>query len=169
MRVPEGQAFFDQIVSEVSGEQKWIAGCRPADRTVDLHRRDHFRIHGQRHFQSVNGVEQPLFVLLQVAVIGHGQSLQRGEQADQITNEAAAFAPGEFGHIRVFLLRHQAATGRVRIIQRDERKFCAGPENDVFGKARQMHATQGDDKKQLRHEITIADSIHAVARHPIKT
>ena len=59
----------------------------------------------RRQGDLVERVEQRLLVLLQVAVVGQGQALERGQQPGQVADEAARLAPGQLGDVGVLLLR----------------------------------------------------------------
>ena len=76
---------------------------------------------------------------------------------------AAGFAARQFGHVGVLFLRHQARAGGVRIVDRDETKFRAGPQDHVLGEPREMDAAERDDEEQFGDEIAVAHRIHAVA------
>ena len=65
------------------------------DGGVSHHRRR--QPHGST--DGVNAVEQALFVLLQIAIVCHRQSLQQSEQRHEVADETAAFTTGDLGDV----------------------------------------------------------------------
>ena len=51
---------------------------------------------------GVDGVEERLLVLLEIAVVGERESLQDGQQRDQVADRAAALAAHQLGHVGFF-------------------------------------------------------------------
>lgn len=56
---------------------------------------------------GVDGIKNRFFVLLHIPVVGERQAFEEGEEGREISDEASAFASGEFGNVRIFLLGHQ--------------------------------------------------------------
>ena len=131
----EGDAFTHQVVGEIRSQQKRIGCGGPHCGGAGLHAINHFGENLERQLQRVHGIKEPLLVLLEIAIVRHGESLERGQQADEISQQPAGLATGEFGDVRIFLLRHQARAGGVRIAQRDEAKFRADPQNDILAQS----------------------------------
>src|SRR3989442_661917 len=61
--------------------------------------------------QRVARVEQPRLGFLQILLIPGGNSLQRGEQRDQIAQHPACLAARQLEHVRISFLRHEAGPG----------------------------------------------------------
>ena len=99
-------SFADQIIGEVGGQQRRVAGRLLADRHIDGGVCQEARHEPDCGAHRIGGVEQSFLVFLQVAVVGHGQALQQGQQSDQISDDPARLAPRQFGNVRVLLLRH---------------------------------------------------------------
>ena len=63
---------------------------------------------GSEYLEGVDGVEDRLLVLLQVAVVGEREALERGQQTGEVADKATGLAAGELGDVGVLLLRHDA-------------------------------------------------------------
>ena len=72
-------------------------------------------------------VEDRLLVLLQIPVVGQRQALQRRQQPGVITDQPAGLAPGQLGDVRVLLLRHDRAAGRVGVGQAAHSRTPSSP------------------------------------------
>jgi hypothetical protein len=93
-------------------------GARDSTRfSSNVHGVDHAREGRQQHVEGVDGVEDRLLVLLEVAVVGQWQRLEGREQTGQVPDEAAGLAAREFGDVGVLLLRHDARPGRVGVVR----------------------------------------------------
>ena len=127
MGLPKGNAFAHEIVSEIRGEQCGVARGRLAGSAVYFRVFQHrgSKAHGRAH--RIDGIEQALFVFLQIAIVGHRQALEQGQQRNQIADNTAGFATREFGDVRIFLLRHQGRAGRVRVVVRTGRRVPPSP------------------------------------------
>ncbi len=95
---------------------------------------------GQDQQQRVDRVEHRLLVLLQVAVVGERQALERGQQRHEVADEAAGLAAGQLGDVRVLLLRHDRRAGGVGVVHLDPAELLRGPEHDLLAQPRQVHA-----------------------------
>ena len=92
----------------------------------------------QREPVLVERVEQRLLVLLQVAVVGERQALERGEEPGEVADQAAGLAAGELGDVGVLLLRQHRRAGAVRIGEPEEAELLAAttarsPRRDATG------------------------------------
>ena len=130
------------------------------NRCVPEHRRAY--PHGRAH--SIGGVEQAFLVLLQVAIVGHRQTLKQCQQGDQIADHATGLAARQLGHIGILLLRHQRGAGGVGVGDTDKVELAAGPQDQVFRQARQVYGQQRGDTAKLHDEIPVADRVHRVLR-----
>ena len=70
----------------------------------------------QQHLEGVDGVEDRLLVLLEVAVVGQRQRLERGQQPGQVADQPAGLAARQLGDVGVLLLRHDARPGRPGVV-----------------------------------------------------
>ncbi len=64
---------------------------------------------------GVEGVEQPLFVFLQVAIVGQWQPFDQDQERGQVADHAGRFAAHQFQHIGIDLLWHDRRAGAERL------------------------------------------------------
>lgn len=108
VRAMEGDAFAGERFGEsCRGDPAFIGGGLHAI-GVDGCRVDGQLHHGQRAGKVRGGVEDRLFVFLQVAVVSEWESLERHHQREQVACDAARLATYEFASVGVLLLRHEA-------------------------------------------------------------
>src|SRR5207237_8976107 len=103
------QATGDQGLREVGREQPWTRCRRKEARLVELEGGDRGRQGIERREYVVDRVEDRGLVLLELSVVALGQALERREEGDQISDDRAGLPAGQFGDIRIPLLRHQTA------------------------------------------------------------
>ena len=87
MGLAEGHAFADEVIGEVGGEQQRIRGGGPAGIGTGGGMVEHGGSETHAGADGVGGVEHPLFVLLKIPVVGHGQPLQQGQQGHQVADD----------------------------------------------------------------------------------
>ena len=80
-------------------------------------------IYCKAEFHRVDGVKQPLLILLQVLVIGKRKPLDRHEHRHEMSDNAAGLSTHKLGDIRIFLLRHHRRARTVRVVQLDKREL----------------------------------------------
>ena len=111
----------------------------------------------QRQRHLVDGVEQRLLVLLEVAVVGERQALERGEQAGEVADEPTGLAPGQLGDVGVLLLRHHRAAGGVGVVEawrsRTRRVVHSTTSSPM---PREVHADQREGEERLGDEVAVA-------------
>ena len=108
---------------------------------------------GSRTSSVSDRVEDRLLVLLQVAVVGQREPLERGHQPGQVADQPAGLAARELGDVGVLLLRHDARPGRPRVVQRREVELPGRPEDDLLGEAGEVDADLGGDEGELGDEV----------------
>ena len=163
MAVAERQATAHQIIRQV-GRGGETAQCRfTHDRVFRLDRRDHVGKRAQRIAQGVGGVEQRLLVFLIVLVVGQWLAFHQGQQAHQRAEHTAGLAAHQFGHIGVFLLRHDRAAGAETVRQIDELELRAGPQHQLFGETRQVHHRDARGRAEFDGEVAIGNVVQRVA------
>ena len=79
-----------------------------------------------------------------------------------MTHHTASFAPRQFGHIGVFLLRHDGRTGGEAVGQLNERKVLAHPNDQLFRQAADVHHAQRGRCCELDGKVAVAHRIQAV-------
>ena len=172
--VTKRQAFFDQIVGQVGGggvaffdggfHGRGVDGDAAfllAGGGVEL-AADHFAEDAQGVFERVHGVKQGLFVFLVVFVVGQGLAFHEGDQTHQMADHAAGFAAGEFGHVGVFLLRHDGRAGGESVGNAHKAKVLAHPQNELFAQAADMHHAQAGGGGELDGEVAVTHRVQAV-------
>ncbi len=125
--VAERHAFFHQIIGQIGGGGKTLHhGCA---HVFGLHGNaaHHVGINAQGVDQRVYRVKQRLFVFLVVFIVGQGLRFHQHHQAGEVADHAAGFAAHQFGHIGVFLLRHDAGAGAEAVGNVDKAEAWAHP------------------------------------------
>ena len=97
----------------------------------------------------VHRIKQGLFIFLEIPVVSQGQPFYGHEEAHQAPHHPAAFPPDEFRHIGVFLLGHDGGTGGVGVGEGHEAELGAGPEDELFCQAAQVHHYDGGVGQKL--------------------
>ena len=115
----------------------------------------------QQHLEGVDGVEDRLLVLLQVAVVRERQRLERREQPGQVADHPAGLAAGELGDVGVLLLRHDARPGRVAVVERDEAELLGVPEDDLLRLPADVDADLREHEGQLGDEVARGGAVDA--------
>src|SRR5207245_3340380 len=107
-------------------------------------------------------IKQYFLVLLEIAIVGGRQRLQRGQDRDQVSVKPTDFAASQLCHIGILFLRHQARPGRKPFTELDEIKFDRAPDDQIFAHAGEMHSNHRETKKKFANEVTIANRIETV-------
>ena len=118
---------------------------------------------GQRDL--VDRVEQRLLVLLEVAVVGQREALQRHQQPGQVADQPPGLAPGQLGDVRVLLLRQHRRPGGVGVVEAGEAELVARPQHPLLADAGQVDAEQGQVEQRLGDEVAVADGVERVGEH----
>ena len=174
VRIAKRQAFFHQIVGQIGGGGVALAGGFL--HAVFVHRQaaffnasawvglpaNHFSKDAQRVFQSVYRVEQRLFVFLVVFVVGQRLGFHQSDQPHQVADHAPGFAAREFGHVRVFFLRHDARAGGEAVGDLYEAEVLTHPNDELFAQAADVQHAQRGGRGELDGEVAVADRIQTV-------
>src|SRR5690606_13464693 len=116
--------------------------------------------------QRVHGVEQRLFVFLQILVVAGGQALEQRKRGPQPTDQAPGLATRAPHRAWVSLLRPQGAAPGVGGREADKAKFRGGEENEVLCETGKVNPERGDYEEKLRNPIPVANRVDAVRRDP---
>src|SRR3954464_1186747 len=76
----ERNVLFHQVINQIRGQQGWVTCRRLASRGIYFDVLQHCRADPQTCANRVYRVKQPLLVFLQVAIVGHWQTLQESKQ-----------------------------------------------------------------------------------------
>ena len=166
-RRPRGRPGTARPRGPATRRRRWRArspaGASSAIRCgVEGQRRDHPGEGRQQHLEGVDGVEDRLLVLLEVAVVGQRQRLERGEQPGQVADQPPGLAAGELGDVGVLLLRHDARPGRPGVVQRHEAELAGRPEDDLLGEPADVDADLRGDEGELGDEVAGGRAVDGV-------
>ena len=163
VRVTEWNAFPDQIVGEVGRGRVSRARGRTHACRIDLDpSRDQIGDYDERGQQRVDDVEHRLLVFLVVLVVRQRLTFHDRQQRDQIPENASAFSPYELRHVGILFLRHDRAAGAEPVGQADKAEARAGPENQFFREARQVHHRQRRRRGEFDGEVAIGNGVERV-------
>ena len=162
MRLPERHTLSGQVVRD--SERLEIPALEASGCTlpVDLHGLDHRRKHPKNTKQGIMSIKDPLLVLLQILIVGQRQSLQAGQQPDEVTHNPAGLTAGQFAGIGILLLRKHRAAGGNRIVQAHEAEFAGHPEDDVLAETRKVNHQHGGGVEKIAGKIPVAHSIERI-------
>jgi len=164
--VPEGHPGPDQELGQVGGTRRRIVGGRRHAIGDEGELGQHPREGGQTEADLVQGIEQRLFVLLEVPVVRQGQALQGGQQPRQVADETTGLPPGQLGHVGVLLLGHHRTAGGVGVREAAEAELLRAPQHQLLPDAREVHPEQGQGEEGLGHEVPVPDGVEGVVEGP---
>ena len=162
----EAEAPAHEVVRQVGGVHEALLRGRGHALATDLQPVAQLPRHGQACRDRVDGVEQRLLVLLEVAVIGQRQPLHDGQERVQVAVHPPGLAADQLGHVGVLLLRHHGAARAVGVRQLDEPELLARPQDQLVGHAAQVHEEDGGRGQELQHEVPVAHGVDAVPGYP---
>ena len=117
VRVTEWHTMLDQIIRRIRRVGKAELCLAKHLVRPQLHGCKHPGKHRKAHFNSVQRIEQLFLVLLHILIISKRKPFHYREQSRQVPEYTAGLAAHQLGHIRILLLRHDAAAGTVGIVQ----------------------------------------------------
>ena len=115
MRLTKRYAPLHQVFGDVGRQQRWIRRGGAHRIRVEAHRLNELGQDGERRSGRVDGIEQRALVLLKVAVVCEGQTLEQRHQRHDVAHDTRRAPAGQLGGIGILLLRHQRRPGRVRV------------------------------------------------------
>ena len=108
MGLVEGGAEAGEGFGDIGGDGPALLGGEGGDGGFEGDSGGDFADHGEAAGQLVGGEEEGFFILLHVAVVGHGGALDGDVKGGQAAEDAAGLAADEFERVGIFLLRHEA-------------------------------------------------------------
>ena len=132
-----------QIIRCISRIGKSVLCAGLHDILVKGHGRDHAGKQRQTSFYSINCVKGQFFILLHIFIICQRDSFHRRQHGHQSTINTAALSTNQLCNIRILLLRHDAASGAVRIIDLHKPILIGIPDDDLLTETAQMHGNDG--------------------------
>ena len=169
VRVAEGQTFFHQIIGKVGGGGVSLRERREHVLGLDPNAADHVGVDRERVDHGVRRVEQWFLVFLIVLVVGQRLAFHEGEQRHEMAVDAPGLAAHEFGHVGVFLLRHDRGTGAEAVGEVDEADARTHPQNEFFRQSGQMRHQERARRAELDGKVAVAHGIQRVAADFIET
>ncbi len=160
--VAEGHALLHQPLGEVDRGGVLAVGRRLHACCHHLRRREQPGDRAQREPALVERVEQRLLVLLEVAVVGEREALERGQEPGEVADQAAGLAARELGDVGVLLLRQHRRPGAVRVGEAEEAELLAAPQHDLLAQTRQVHLGERGDEQRLGHEVAVGHRVERV-------
>ena len=115
------------------------------------------------------GIDERLLVFLEIAVVGEGDALHDGHQAEQVPVRPARLAAHDLGDVGIFFLGHDGRARGMPVGHGDEPEKRVGPPDELFAEAREMPHAHAGAEQGLQGEIPVGHGIHAVvedAVHP---
>ena len=162
MSLPERDASSHEPFGQVESGEHRVVGRLLHRLGVEDDRR-HQALHGdERQADLVGGVEERLFVLLQVVVVGEREPLQSGQETRQVAHQPPRLAPGQLGDVRVLLLGEHGAPRRPGVVEAEEAELRCGVDDDLLPQPRQVHADEGDVEERLGDEVPVAHGVERV-------
>ena len=133
MCITERNTLVYQIVRSIGcvGETAGCACCHCV--FVEAGCCQHAAHQGEAAFCSVNRIEGKFLVFLHVLVVGKRKSLHGCQDGNQCAVNTSGLTANQLGNVRVFLLRHNTASGRVGVIQLYEAVFVRVPDDNLLG------------------------------------
>ena len=102
MRIAEGNTLFDEIIRTVGGVGKAACRARRHDILAEGHRAKHRGENRQALEKRIACIEERLFVLLHILVVGKRNALHHRQQGKQIAVDTSGFAAQQLGDVRIF-------------------------------------------------------------------
>ena len=107
--------------------------------------------------------EDRRLVLLQVAVVGKRQALDRREQTGQAPDRSAGLAACELGDIGVQLLRHHRRAGGGVLAEPGEAELRRRPEHELLTDPGEVDEADGRRVEVVEREVAVGDRVERVA------
>ena len=164
----ERHATPDERVGERRRGRVAIVGRRRHRLPVDGQRRDQAGHHRERRLVGRDGAEQRRLVLLEIALVAERQALEQAEDRGHRRDRRGRPAADQLGRVRVPLVRHHRAAGRVGLGDPDEPEPRVRPPGDLLGEPAEMDHPERDGRQRLDDEVAVADGIERVRRHAVE-
>ena len=168
MCIAERDSLSDQVICCIRRVGKAVPRALLHYILAEGHGFQHSGHQPDTHGHGIKCIENRFLVLLHILVISKRNCLHGCQKTCLIPENTSGLAANQLGHIRILLLRHDAASGRVTVIHLHEPVFIAVPENDFLTEARQMHHHKRKITQKLNGIIAIRNRIHTVSGRPVK-
>ena len=168
MRITKRQSAPHQIIGQIRRRGKSRFGSFEHRAAVGNHRRHHVGKCAQTGKRGIKRVKQPFLVFLVVLVIGKRLTFHQRQKRKKIAVHTPAFAANQLGHIGIFLLRHDGRAGAKTVGQIHKAESGTVPQNEFFGKTRQMHMQNGGGSTKFDGEIAVGHGVERIAARPVE-
>ncbi len=168
MGISEGHPFAHQIVRRVRGVGKAVHGTVRHPFPPKAHGAQHAGKQGQTVLGRLHGVKGHLLIFLHIFIICKRKPLHGGQQGQQRPIHPTGLPPNQFRYVRILFLRHNAAAGRIGIVDFHELILVGIPDNDLLTEAAHMHHDHGQCGKKFDEIIPVRHGIHAVQSRSLK-
>ena len=108
------------------------------------------------------GVEERLFVLLQILVVGEGQPLERRQEARKVAHRPPRLAPQQLGPVGVLLVGHHRRPRGHPVVQLQEAELRRRPEHPLLAPPAQVEHQHGAGVEEVCHKVPIRHRVEAV-------
>ena len=147
------RSVADVVAASAAAAIRWVSN--DADSIIPAN-----AVEGEAHL--VDGIEQWLLVLLEVAVVRQRESLQRRQQSREVADQSTRLSAGKLGDVRVLLLREHRRSGGVGIVEAGKPELLTGPEHEFLTDPRQVDPQQREIEQRLGNEVAVADGVERV-------
>ena len=169
MRVPEGNALYNEIIGGVRRVCKALDRAEAHHVLAECDRGQHAGEERNAGLRRVDRIEGRLLVLLHILVVGEGKALHCRKKRHQIAVHSAGLAAHKFTDIRILLLRHNAAAGGEGVVHLHKPVFVGIPGDELLAEPAQVHHDQGEICHQFDQVIPVRYGIHAVEGRTCKS
>ena len=160
--VAEGDAFLDEVIDEVGGEEHGVGDRGGATLGDGFDAGETGGEDVEDEAGLVGGVEDGGFVFLQVAVVSEGEPLDEGDEGLMVAVETGGLAPDELKGVGVFLLGHEAGAGGESVRELHEAELATAPKDHVLGEAGKVEADGVAGGGEIEGGVAVADGVHTV-------
>ena len=110
-------------------------------------------------------IEDRFLIFLQISIISQRESFKQCQKSDEVAVDPAGLTPDQFRHIRIFLPRHETASGTEGIRQRNKAERLRRPQDQLFTQPGEMHHDYRNRRYKLDREVPVAHGVYAVLSH----
>jgi len=132
MGIPEGNSVIHQIVSSICGIGKAVFRAAFHHFFIKCHCGNHSGKQSQTSLYRINGIKGQLLILLHILIVSQRNSLHNRKHGHQSPVHTACLSANQLCNVRILLLRHNAASCAVGIVQLHKPVFIAVPDNNFL-------------------------------------
>ena len=110
MGLTKRQALANQQIRDVGRREKLVGRGMLEPLSPEADRAEHPVSGSKRELERVDRIEQVLLVLLEVLVVGQGQSVHHAMKRQEVACDPRRLGTQQLGGVRVLLLGHERGT-----------------------------------------------------------